>query len=136
MFAEYECTGVGIDRSTAAVLYLNYSFDTALWTFILSGVIFFTLGLYLDNTLPVKYGNRKSPIFCCLPKTYKCCRQERVRKVQTGEEYSMEEENDDFEMRNVGENNYEHPSLVAKRQEQFGEYLRIEGLKKTFGTGF
>ena len=46
------------------------------------------------------------------------------------------EEDDRFEMMNVGENNYESPSLVCKRQEQYGDYLRIEGLQKTFDGGF
>lgn len=43
------------------------------------------------------------------------------------------EEDDEFERRNVGGNNYESPSLVCKRQEQLGDYLRIEDLKKEFG---
>ena len=74
MFAEYECTGVGIDGSTAAVIYQNYSFDTSLVMMVVSLFVFAILGLYLDNVLPVKYGRRKSPIFCFLPSTYGCCR--------------------------------------------------------------
>ena len=75
VFAEYECTGVGIDTSTAAVIYQNYSFDTALFMMLVSLFFFSIMGLYLDNVLPVKFGRRKSPIFCLLPKTYGCCRK-------------------------------------------------------------
>jgi hypothetical protein len=74
VFSNYECTGVGINSSTAAVIYQNYSFDTALWMFFTSFVIFCVLGLYLDNTLPVKFGRRKNPCFCFMPSSYKCGR--------------------------------------------------------------
>ena len=43
---------------------------------------------------------------------------------------------DQFEMANVGEANYEAPPLVCRRLEQFGDYLRIENLQKTFPGGF
>ena len=39
-------------------------------------------------------------------------------------------------MANVGEANYEAPPLVCRRQEQYGDYLRIAGLQKTFPGGF
>ena len=137
VFAEYECTGVGINGSTSAVIYQNYSFNTALVMMVASLIASMTLGLYLDNVLPVKFGSRKSPIFCCLPSSYKCCREERQRRVQTGEEaMDAVEDDDEFESMNVGENNYEPPTLVSKRQEQFGDYLRIENLKKTYDGGF
>ena len=129
VFAEYECTGVGIDASTAAVVYQNYSFDTGLFMMVVSLILFTVIGLYFDNVLPVKYGTRKSPIFCCLPRSYKCCRGERQRRVdQAGEDSAVVDDDDEFEKMNVGENNYESPSLVCKRQEQFGDYLRIENL--------
>ena len=135
VFAEYECTGVGIDSSTASVIYQNYSYDTALFMMLVSLVFFTVFGLYLDNVLPVKFGRRKSPFFCCLPRSYPCCRGERrERRVETGDEsLPPGEEDDEFERRNVGDNNYEAPSLVCKRQEQFGDYLRIEDLRKDFG---
>ena len=39
-------------------------------------------------------------------------------------------------MANVGEANYEAPPLVCRRQEQYGDFLRIAGLQKTFPGGF
>ena len=130
MFSNYECTGVGIDSSTAAVIYQNYSFDSALYMYLFSMLIFTLLGLYLDNTLPVKFGRRKNPCFCILPRTYKCCRGERQRRTEAEAGYNTVavDENDEFEKANVGENNYEPPSQVSKRQEQFGDYLKIENL--------
>ena len=141
VFAEYEGTGVGIDWSTAGVVYQNYSFDTGLWMMCVSLVAFTMLGLYLDAVLPSKFGKRKSPIFCLLPRSYKCCRRERRRAQvqQTGDDVlpdSSEGQDDAFEMANVGAANYEAPPLVCRRQEQYGDFLRIEGLQKTFPGGF
>ena len=140
IFAEYEGTGVGIDWSTAAVVYQNYSFDTGLWMMAVSLCAFGALGLYLDAVLPSKCGKRKSPIFCLLPRSYKCCRRTRQRTAQeTGDDALPAEDDgqdDHFEMANVGEANYEAPPLVCRRLEQYGDYLRIENLQKTFAGGF
>ena len=139
VFAEYEGTGVGIDWSTAGVVYQNYSYDTGLWMMAVSLCTFTALGLYLDNVLPSKFGKRKSPIFCLLPRSYKCCRSERRRVQQTGDDAlpsSPGAQDDQFEVANVGEANYEAPPLVCRRQEQYGDYLRIAGLQKTFPGGF
>lgn len=138
MFAEYEGTGVGIDWSTAGVIYDNYSFDTGLWMMVASLVAFTALGLYLDSVLPSKYGKRKSPIFCLLPRSYKCCRSERRRVAQAGDDVlpAADGHDDQFEVANVGAANYEAPPLVCRRLEQYGDYLRIENLRKTYPGGF
>ena len=117
VFSNYECTGVGINSSTAAVIYANYSFDTAIWMFVFSMFFFTIIGLYFDNTLPVKFGRRKNPCFCIMPSSYKCCRGERNRRTEAEGGYKAVEEDDSFERDNVGENNYEPPSQVSKRQE-------------------
>ena len=106
---------MGIDSSIAAVLYQNYSFDTALWMYLVSLIVFSVLGLYLDNTLPVKFGTRKHPCFCIMPSSYKCCRGDRHRRTEAGGGYNAVEEDDEFERANVGENNYEAPTQVSKR---------------------
>ena len=79
VFAEYEGTGVGINWSSAGIVYDDYSFNTGLWMMAASLIVFTALGLYLDAVLPSKYGKRKSPIFCCLPRSYKCGRSGRRR---------------------------------------------------------
>ena len=138
VFAEYEGTGVGIDWSTAGVVYQNYSFDTGLWMMAVSLCVFTALGLYLDAVLPSKYGKRKSPIFCLLPRSYGCCRRKR-RTIQQTEDDVLpvaDGQDDEFEVANVGAANYEAPPLVCRRQEQYGDYLRIENLQKTFPGGF
>ncbi len=56
VFANYEGTGVGLTSSTSAVLYQEYSFDTALVMLLLDFVLFFVLGLYLDKVLPSSFG--------------------------------------------------------------------------------
>lgn len=140
VFAEYEGTGAGIDWSTAGVIYQNYSFASGLWMMAVGLCAWTLLGLYLDAVLPSKYGKRKSPIFCLLPRSYKCCRGERRRVQQNrgDDELAATDtaQDDHFEMANVGEANYEAPPLLCRRLEQFGDYLRVENLQKTFPGGF
>ena len=56
VFAQYEGTGTGITKSTASVIFGNYSFDTALWMLLLDFCIFFLLGLYMDKIIPSDFG--------------------------------------------------------------------------------
>ena len=79
-FAKYEGTGVGIDSTTSAVIFQNYSFNSALWMMALDFVLFFTLGLYMDKVIPSDYGQRLSPCFLCTPSYYRCCRKTRRRR--------------------------------------------------------
>jgi hypothetical protein len=141
VFAQYEGTGAGINWSSAGVVYDNYSFDSGLWMMALALIVWTIAGLYLDAVLPSKYGKRKSPCFCLLPRSYKCCRGDRRRRVRqnAGDDVLPETDagrDDHFEMANVGEANYEAPPLLCRRLEQFGDYLRIENLQKTYPGGF
>ena len=74
MFANYEGTGVGLNASTVAVTYNEYSFNTAIAMLLLDFFIFFLLGLYMDKVIPSDFGQRLSPCFLCMPSYYKCCR--------------------------------------------------------------
>ena len=51
VLAEYEGNGIGIEKSTAAIVFNDYSFDTALYMFLLSFFAFLLLGLYMDKVL-------------------------------------------------------------------------------------
>ena len=51
ILAEYEGNGIGIDSSTAAIEFNDYSFDTALYMLLLDFFIFLFLGLYMDKVL-------------------------------------------------------------------------------------
>ena len=77
VLAEYEGNGIGINKSTAAIVFFNYSFDTALYMLLLDFIIFLLLGLYMDKVLAVGSGQRLSPCFPCMPSYYKacCCRK-------------------------------------------------------------
>ena len=79
IFANYEGTGVGLNSSTSAVIYENYSFNSALWMMALDFVIYFALGLYMDKVIPSDVGQRLSPFFLCTPSYYRCCRRQRRR---------------------------------------------------------
>ena len=78
-FVNYESTGVGLDSSTAAVVYNNYSFNTALSMLLLDFLLFFLIGLYLDKVIPSDFGQRLDPWFLCSPSYYSCCRSARRR---------------------------------------------------------
>ena len=58
VFSQYETTGVGLDSSTANLLYNDYSFNTALWMLFIDFFLYFILGLYMDKVLPSTYGQR------------------------------------------------------------------------------
>ena len=75
VFAAYEGTGVGLDRSTASIIYFGYSFDTGLLMLLVDTVLFTILGLYLDKVMPSQYGQRLHPCFCFQPSFYRCCRR-------------------------------------------------------------
>ena len=145
VFANYEGTGAGIDRETAAVMYENYSFNTALWMLLADFVIFFALGLYLDKVIPQDFGQRLNPCFCFLPKYYRCCRRQRRRGVTQSDERenlldnimrSQDKNDDEFESRQMPAENYEAPPVLCQRLENTNEYLKIDNLKKTFSSGF
>ena len=82
VLAEYEGNGIGINKSTAAIVFFNYSFDTALYMLLLDFIIFLLLGLYMDKVLAVGSGQRLSPCFPCKPSYYEacCCR----KRLSTG----------------------------------------------------
>lgn len=39
------------------------------------GLLFATLGFYLDQVMPTAIGGRKHPCFCFLPRSYSCCKK-------------------------------------------------------------
>ena len=56
VFAQFEGSGVGLNDSTASIVYNNYSFDSAIYMLLLDFIIFFGLGLYMDKVMPFGYG--------------------------------------------------------------------------------
>ena len=74
VFAEYEGTGVGLDASSVSIIYYQYSFNTALYMMIVDFFLFTFIGLYLDKVIPSEFGQRLSPVFCCMPSFYGCCK--------------------------------------------------------------
>ena len=136
MYANYECTGVGLNPSTASVVFNNYSFNIALYMMAISAIIFTILGLYLDKVIPSTYGKNRHPCFCFSPQFYGCCRRQRADRIR-GEaaEELMRSAGDDenFESQFIPANNYEAPPVIARRLEANGDFMKIEGLRKEFG---
>jgi hypothetical protein len=74
VYANFECTGVGLNSDTATWLYNDYSVYIALTMMTASFFIFTLLGLYLDKVIPSTYGMSRSPYFC-LTASYWGCRR-------------------------------------------------------------
>ena len=139
VFVNYECTGVGMNSSTAKVLYNNYSFRIAMLMLFVSFVLFMLIGMWLDAVLPSKYGKARNPVFCCMPSFYSCCwnrRQRRAAPEQADNEQMLlaSNENDEFEVATVGAENFEAPPMVCRRLEATGDMMKVEGLSKEFGN--
>lgn len=100
VFANYEGTGVGLDSSTASVIYQEYSFNSALVMLFADFLIFFFLGLYLDKVIPSDFGQRESPFFLCTPSYYRCCRPRRNNRAMPADQEALvySEQDDIFEM--------------------------------------
>ena len=75
VFANYEGTGVGINYSTADVIYQEYSFNIALYMMTFDFLLFFFLGFYLDKVVPSDFGQRLHPCFCFMPSYYRRSRR-------------------------------------------------------------
>ena len=118
-FANYEGTGVGLNWSTADIIYYNYSFNSALWMFLVDFIVFTALGLYLDKVIPSDFGQRLNPCFLCMPSYYRCCRRTRRRPGQIGDNGDSEqllsaEYDDEFERAQMPNENYEAPPQICK----------------------
>jgi len=105
---------------------------------VLDFFLFTFLGLYLDKIIPSEFGQRLSPCFCCMPSFYRCCRKPRERRqVKDGaDNENFEDCDDEFESRQMEPQNYEGPPTMCRRLETTGDFLRVEGLQKTFSGGF
>jgi ATP-binding cassette subfamily A (ABC1) protein 3 len=137
VYANYECTGVGLTKDTADVVFNGYSFNTACGMMAVSFLVFTLLGLYLDKVIPSKYGSSRGVCFCISPKFYGCNRNQRRQRVNSEEAEQLltasqiAEEN--FELHGIKPENYEAPPMVSQRLEASGDYLYIKGLRKEFG---
>mmetsp|Transcript_40629 Transcript_40629/g.29239 ORF Transcript_40629/g.29239 Transcript_40629/m.29239 type:complete len:223 (-) Transcript_40629:4084-4752(-) len=76
-FAAYESGGLGLDSNTASEMYENYTFNTALFMFFVSLIVFSLIGFWLDKVLPKTYGARLGYFFCFSSSYWagccKCC---------------------------------------------------------------
>lgn len=130
VFANYEGTGVGINASTAGVIYQEYSFNIALCMLAFDFVLFFGLGFYMDKVLPSSFGQRSHPCFPCMPSYYRCCRKGRQRgntnnAVEDEAQLLGDNQADIFESEQMPSENYEPAPIMCKRLEAAGDYLCV-----------
>lgn len=108
------------------------------------GLLFWgLLGFYFDAVLPKEYGTKRHPCFMFLPSTYKGCCKGSTADVDVEEEERRStllrkdyEDGGDMECRNLEKENYEPVSAEVARSALTGDYLRVEGLEKTYENGF
>lgn len=67
----FEGVGQGLTSQTMWQQYGNYSAGEGMILYVVGGVIFMLLGLYLDQVIPSEYGSNKHPCFMFMPSTYR-----------------------------------------------------------------
>ena len=144
IWSDFESQQVGITSATARSQVRNFSFTEGLWILFFSGLLWLLAGFYCDAVLPKQFGSRKAACFCFQPKTYAgCCGSKKTdREAQDDEERRStllqkdHEDGGNMELKNLKKENYEPVSADVARQGLDGQYLRIEGLEKTYDDGF
>lgn len=79
--AQFESSGIGVSISNFNLIYENYSMALCCIMMTVSLVLFFFLGIYLDNVLPSTFGVNKKWYFC-LTKNFWCGNSERNGAVK------------------------------------------------------
>ena len=103
---------------------------------IVSLLLFFWLGIWLENVLPSAYGLRKGWCFCLSPH-YWCGKPKLSRNARKN---SIDAESADnevyFEAKYMKKDNFEPVSRDMMKQEADKKILKVTDLKKTFENGF
>ena len=133
---QFETSGVGLQASTLRTEFQNYSMGTCFSAMIISLLLFFWIGIWLDNVLPSAYGLRKGWCFCLSPR-YWCGRARRPRK-NSKNSIDPESAEDElyFEAKYMKKDNFEPVSRDLLKQEADKKILKVTDLKKTFENGF
>ena len=63
-------SGLGLNSSNVGVQYQKMTFNQCLWMFLVGGIGWVLLGLYLEAVLPKEYGKKRHPCFMFMPSTY------------------------------------------------------------------
>ena len=121
--------------------------------FVVSFVIFATLGFYLDRVLPRTYGEKSPCCFCFTRKFWSsCCGGNQIEEDNFAEQLDADElkrrdtlrntkgdsdgVTDPFELKYLQRENYEPVAPEIARMELENQFLKISDLKKTYPNGF
>ena len=103
---------------------------------IVSLLLFFWIGIYLDNTLPSAYGLRKGWCFC-LTSAFCCGRRDAKARRRQVSEGSEDHENDpNWETKYMDATKFEAAPRELTKLEQEKKVLKVSDLMKTFENGF
>ena len=110
---------------------------TSFSAMIISLLLFFWIGIWLDNVLPSAYGLRKGWCFCFSPQ-YWCGRSRKGERKNSKNAVDAESAEDElyFEAKFMKKDNYEPVSRDLLKQEAEKKILKVTDLKKTFENGF
>lgn len=143
IWSDFETSQIGINSVTAKDIVNNYSFREGLWMYVPGFAIFALFGFYLDAVLPKEFGKRRHPCFMFFPSTYTgCCKRgggDDDADQADRRDTLLKKDHDDaggMEVKNLKPENYEPVAAEVARQGLDGQYLRIEGLEKTYDNGF
>ena len=131
----FEESGVGLGFDNWNEVFKNYRFFTNIWTNIISFFVFSILGLYLENVLPSAVGVRK-PLWFPFTKTYWWgSSKNKSQQEGEGNKVGHSSDRDSIEEKlDVDPANFEEIPEQLRRKEEENGFLRIEGLKKRFGS--
>jgi ATP-binding cassette subfamily A (ABC1) protein 3 len=132
---QFEVSGVGLQVDNLRTQFQNYTMGTCFAAMIISLLLFFWVGIWLDNTLPSAYGLRKGWCFCLSPSYWCGRRNQACRKGSKVDNESAEDELY-FEAKYMKKENFEPVSRDLVKQEAEKKILKIQDLKKTFDNGF
>jgi ATP-binding cassette subfamily A (ABC1) protein 3 len=103
----FETSGTGLQVSNLRTQYQNYAMGTCFSAMIISLLLFFWVGIWLDNVLPSAYGLRKGWCFCLSPHFW--CGRSKNQKVIRRNTVDAENGDDEryFEAKYMKKENYE-----------------------------
>jgi ATP-binding cassette subfamily A (ABC1) protein 3 len=79
--AAFEGSRVGSDFRNIYSKVGGYSVATGFKMLCIDSVLFYMIGIYLDQVLPDNFGRRKHPLFCCMRKSQQRNVQKRISRV-------------------------------------------------------
>ena len=118
---------VGLTSKTVSKEIMNYKMTYHYQAMLIDIIIFLILGSYLDQVLPSEFGIKKHPLFFIRKIKNLFRRNKTYKKTENDHE-------EDIPLNLNNANYFEDVEPVLKAQDQSNESVKVERLKKIFGS--